>query len=393
MIGGKIFDVAVVGGGTAGCAAAVSAARAGLRTILLERSAILGGLATNGLVNWWEPMCDGMGVQLIGGIAEEMLQRALAYGGGSVPACWRQGVPDAVRRRESAGPKENGRYVSWFSPTRLAVVLLAWLKEEGVEVVLDALLTDVRVRNGCVSSLLFATQSGMETVRAKRYIDATGSCEIFFRGGFPTCEGRNALSYVVHVADGRSLRKWHYIGDAAPWNAPDKSGFVAGITREEVNRILQNGQLRLYEEIAAGKLTGEVVALPAMPQFRTIRRIEGAYTLTGADANRHFADSLCVGGDFERRGVWYEIPYRSFYLRDAGNAVAAGRVISATGAAWGAVRVIPFAALTGEVSALIAALSLQSGADVGALDAEKLRAAVHRRGLLTCGTDGGSTPA
>ncbi|MGN1077690.1 MAG: FAD-dependent oxidoreductase, partial [Candidatus Gallimonas sp.] len=80
MIGNKKFDVAVVGGGVAGCAAAVSAARAGRKVVLLERAVTLGGLATNGLVNWWEPMCDGKGNRLIGGIAEEMLLRGVRYG-------------------------------------------------------------------------------------------------------------------------------------------------------------------------------------------------------------------------------------------------------------------------------------------------------------------------
>ena len=93
-----------------------------------------------------------------------------------------------------------------------------------------------------------------------------------------------------------------------------------------------------------------------------------------------------MGGDFERKGVWYEIPYRCFYTQAAGNVVAAGRVISASDKAWGAVRVIPIAALTGEVSALIAALSLRKGVDVGALPLPELLEEVARRGLVTRGT-------
>ena len=52
-------DVLVVGGGIAGVAAALAARRAGVRVLLLEKQALLGGLATNGLISWYEPLCDG----------------------------------------------------------------------------------------------------------------------------------------------------------------------------------------------------------------------------------------------------------------------------------------------------------------------------------------------
>ena len=59
------YDVIVAGGGVAGVAAAVSARRMGKRTLLIEKSIGLGGLATNGLVNLFVPMCNGRGVQII----------------------------------------------------------------------------------------------------------------------------------------------------------------------------------------------------------------------------------------------------------------------------------------------------------------------------------------
>ena len=68
------YDVIVAGGGVAGVAAAVSASRMGKRTLLIEKTIGLGGLATNGLVNLFVPMCNGRGVQIIKGMVEEMLR-------------------------------------------------------------------------------------------------------------------------------------------------------------------------------------------------------------------------------------------------------------------------------------------------------------------------------
>src|SRR5215510_5258278 len=68
-------DVLVVGGGPAGTAAAVAAARTGADTVLLERANHLGGLSTGGLVIWIDRMTDWNGAQVIQGIANDLLDR------------------------------------------------------------------------------------------------------------------------------------------------------------------------------------------------------------------------------------------------------------------------------------------------------------------------------
>ena len=68
------YDVAVVGGGIAGIAAALAAKRAGASVLLLEKMFAMGGLATLGNVTIWLPLCDGNGHQVIGGIGEELLK-------------------------------------------------------------------------------------------------------------------------------------------------------------------------------------------------------------------------------------------------------------------------------------------------------------------------------
>ena len=68
------YDVVVCGGGIAGVSAALSAARAGAKTLLIEREFALGGLATLGLIVVYLPLCDGKGKQVSFGIVEELLR-------------------------------------------------------------------------------------------------------------------------------------------------------------------------------------------------------------------------------------------------------------------------------------------------------------------------------
>ena len=82
-------EVIVVGGGIAGVAAAVAAARSGADVLLLEKGSLLGGLATNGLISWYEPLCDGHGEQLMTGLAEELLRLSIRYGDDTLPRIWK----------------------------------------------------------------------------------------------------------------------------------------------------------------------------------------------------------------------------------------------------------------------------------------------------------------
>lgn len=81
----KDYDIIVAGGGVAGVAAAVSAKRMGKSVLLIEKTIGLGGLATSGLINLFVPLCNGRGVQIIRGMAEEMLRHAVRYGYDTIP--------------------------------------------------------------------------------------------------------------------------------------------------------------------------------------------------------------------------------------------------------------------------------------------------------------------
>ena len=85
----KNCDVVVVGGGIAGISAAASAARNGMHVVLIEKSVVLGGLATLGNVCIYLALCDGCGNKVYGGLAEELLHETIRYGYDNLPDCWR----------------------------------------------------------------------------------------------------------------------------------------------------------------------------------------------------------------------------------------------------------------------------------------------------------------
>ena len=105
------FDVIVVGGGIAGVSAAVSAARCRKSVLLIEKSVNLGGLATNGRISWFEPLCDGNGKQMVFGISEELIQLAIKYCFDTLPVEW------------GGKNTEKHRYASRFSPTVFSMAL------------------------------------------------------------------------------------------------------------------------------------------------------------------------------------------------------------------------------------------------------------------------------
>lgn len=114
------YNVIVVGGGIAGIAAAVSAARNGMKVLLIEKQINLGGLATGGLISWYEPLCDGKGNQVVFGIAEELIKLSVKYSFDSLPGKW-GGTARSVHRKD--------RYASRFSPTVFMLALDEYLRK------------------------------------------------------------------------------------------------------------------------------------------------------------------------------------------------------------------------------------------------------------------------
>jgi hypothetical protein len=153
-----------------------------------------------------------------------------------------------------------------------------------------------------------------------------------------------------------------------------------GVIGEDVSEFViksREAMLDSYLDITKDAGTAFPVTLATIPQFRTTRKLVGAYTLDESEVHTFMPDSVGLVSDWRRRGPVFEIPFGTLYTEKVKNLLAAGRCISVTDAMWDITRVIPDCAVTGEAAGAAAALSN----DFTALDVSKLQAELSRRGV------------
>ena len=166
-------DVLVVGGGNAGCAAALAAARNGAKVLLVERYGFLGGTATASMVGPWMTFHSG-GDRIVGGIAQEIVERLVARGGS----------PGHLHDASDYVPT-----ITPFDPEIHKALLFELMAESSVRMLLHAWFLDAAVRDGRVASSRFATVGGIVEVAARRTIDATADAYVAASAGVPTQQG------------------------------------------------------------------------------------------------------------------------------------------------------------------------------------------------------------
>src|SRR5699024_12051927 len=170
------YDVAVIGGGPGGLPAAIAAARAGARTILVERTAALGGAAASGLGILG--FLDRAGNPALGGIAQELVDRLVAVGGS--PGHFRCPVHNSITP---------------ISPDLLKIVAVQMCQEAGVDILFENELLDVDIDN--TGTLRSATVYGKLTktrIEATVFIDATGDGDLAYLAGVPHTLGQDRKS-------------------------------------------------------------------------------------------------------------------------------------------------------------------------------------------------------
>lgn len=161
---GAIYDLVVAGGGPAGSAAAICGARLGLRTLLVEATGCLGGMGTSGLVASFGPVSDGERM-LAGGFMRELLER--------------------MRKEKAFGPHVvpeflNAQLNRWvpFKPEALKRILDDFAIQAGVELRFFSRVADAEFVDGRVEGVILSSVEGLEYVRARAFVDATGDAAL-----------------------------------------------------------------------------------------------------------------------------------------------------------------------------------------------------------------------
>ena len=189
-------DVAVVGGGPGGVAAAISAARNGAVTVLIERYGHLGGMATGGLVNAIPSLTTIEGEQLIAGIVQETIDRVSKrgcthtldrqYWGTShkqlVDLYLETGYSIFFLRKHPDGGLRL-IYSALVEPEILKHEFNEMCLEAGADVFLHSWAAEPVMDGNAVKGVVFESKSGRLAVLAKVVIDATGDGDIFCRAG------------------------------------------------------------------------------------------------------------------------------------------------------------------------------------------------------------------
>ena len=382
------YDVLVAGGGVAGVAAALSARRMGKSVLLMEKSIILGGLATLGLINLFVPMCNGRGKQIIYGMAEELLRESIKYGYDTIPAEWQNGEPLGEAKT---------RYVTRFSANIFALVLTDMLVNEGVELLLDTVITKPVMENGHCKGLIVENKTGRGFYEGKIVVDTTGDSDVLYRAGVPTYQGGNYFTYCAFMTDFNLMQKaidmqdisyaFKYIhgGNATLYgtNHPKDMPLFPGTTAENVTEyIIKNQEILLKKIKEQDRMSREIVTLPGMAQFRTTRRLIGDYELKGEESYTHFEDSISAVCDFDFRDRLYELPYRCLVKTGFDNLITAGRSVSAAGWAWDVTRVIPPAIVSGQAAGIAAAMAIDNEKPIYGIDVTALQAELEKQNVM-----------
>ncbi|MDN8618554.1 FAD-dependent oxidoreductase [Variovorax ginsengisoli] len=414
-------DVVVVGGGPAGQAAALAAARNGASVTLLERYNHLGGLASGGMVLVLDDMWDSHLQEIsVRGICLEMIERMAERGLAEYPKQKDWGsLPESVRRWKRWGTfdfhsKEKPHpicFAAAFDPDAFKRASLEMVLQANVNLRLHSWFSRTLVEDGQVKGVICESKSGREAILGKVVIDATGDLDVAASAGAPHVSGAYIVTTVFRLGgvDTEEAERFeheepaafqaidrevkHLLGGAwdswwlktplpgVVWcNCPHMAGLdglkVADLTRAEVQ-----GRATIHKviEFIRAKLPGfaDCYLIDLAPQtgVRQTRLLEGEYVMSKDDVTQRvrFEDSVARGRD-------YYYPYRSLVPRSVENLLVAGRHYSSTSAAQKISREIPPCMAMGEAAGTAAALALDAGVTVRKVDVAKLQRTLRAQG-------------
>lgn len=415
------YNLIVVGGGLSGVAAAVSAAREGLKVMLVEKSGCLGGAISNNLVYpfmpYWTKQKDGNDVgrkYLSQGIFKEMKVRHDRY-------------VDDCKDHE-------------FNSEYFKIVLDDMTAEADVDVLFHAVVYDVKTDNRKISSVEITAKAQKITVEADFFIDATGDGDLFYLAGcdyqlgresdslcqpMTTCFRMSGVDLDLFTEERPRLQELYKEKQAkGEITNPRENILVFFGVGEDVlhfnsTRVVMLDPTNPFDvskaEVVARKQIHELIgflkensnafnesaliSVAVNIGVRESRKLKGVHILTGDELINctRFEDSIALGnydidihsptgtGTSHRYfgdGEFYTIPYRSLLPKEYDNLLVAGRSISATHEAQASVRIMPICCCLGEAAGTAIAIVHNTNKNVHTVDIKALQKTLTENGAV-----------
>ena len=415
------FDILVAGAGTAGVVAAIQAARAGFKTILVEKNAIpggtmtAGGIAFPGLFYAWKK-------QIIAGIGWELVSEAVAESGIQLP-----------KFENQIGMTQHPLYQVPLNPLIYAALCDEKLSSSGVNVLYHAMVADVKFSDDG-ADVTICTREGLKRLHVARVIDCTGDATVTSLAGLevvhpfpcqPATYCCRLSGYDANSLDYKSLKEsadqavasGELLYTDLGWN---KNAFTEQFLRgygNNGNHIIPKLQPHTSCGRSALEQEGRASLLRAwrflrrQPGLENLRMemtatecgvresavIKGEYTITGEDyiTAKRYPDAVCntfypidLHGDdgvAQRRladGAVPQVPMRALIPKGSDWLVVAGRTVSRDRLANSALRVQASCMAMAQAAAAVACISLQDSVPVGKAPIEKVRVLLKHHGAI-----------
>ncbi len=425
------YEVAVLGGGPAGIAAAVASARAGRRTLLVERYGFLGGMGTAaGVTNFCGLHANVHGEmhRVVRGVASDLLARIDRLDG--------LNKPHLILGKIFAQAYDTAAY-------KIAADEL--LAEHGVDILFHALGADVAMEGETrINALFVETKAGRQAIRADIFIDCSGDGDLaawagapyevgdshghmlypsmmFRLNGIDPAKAGDAWRTIPQLMEQAEARGTHKFPRKAAIVRPQRSPIewrvnftqlkrddgrpINGLEPDDLTRGEIDGRRQAVEAFrflrtVPGFENSYIVDLPPQLGIRETRRVVGLYQLSGEDVLgcASFDDSIGVNGwpmevhvagdvifKFppipETRG-YNEMPYRMLVPERIDNLLVAGRCASMTHEGQSAARVSGACFAMGEAAGTAAALALSGNTPPRDIAIEKLQETLKQQGAF-----------